>query len=402
MTGSTTASRTVTAAEPAAFKLETAAAAFLFLFAAALQLSIAAAQIALTVTLVLWAALLIVRREPVEMPAIFWPLAAYAGATLVSVAFSLNPRASLVDAREVVLFLVVPAVYRLARGRRAWTIANIVVTIGAAAAVFGIVQYGILQYDHLGLRPRGSMGHYMTYSGLLLMTVGLAAARVLFSTEDRVWSGLVLPALLVALALTSTRGAWVGASVAIGLLLLLRDFRLLALAPVAAALFFALAPAQIADRFYSMFDWQDPTSRDRVAMMRAGLDMVADRPLTGVGPDMVQEVYPRYRDNGAVEATQPHLHNVPLQIAAERGLPALAIWIWFLVVAVRGLLRRVAEPRARPLAAAALAAIGGMLTAGFFEYNFGDSEFLMLFLVLLTLPFAVTVEPDGTAAPHQH
>ena len=29
-----------------------------------------------------------------------------------------------------------------------------------------------------------------------------------------------------------------------------------------------------------------------------------------------------------------------------------------------------------------------MLAAGLFEYNFGDSEFLMLFLVLITLPFA--------------
>jgi hypothetical protein len=29
-----------------------------------------------------------------------------------------------------------------------------------------------------------------------------------------------------------------------------------------------------------------------------------------------------------------------------------------------------------------------MLGAGLFEYNFGDSEFLMLLLVVLTLPFA--------------
>jgi hypothetical protein len=29
-----------------------------------------------------------------------------------------------------------------------------------------------------------------------------------------------------------------------------------------------------------------------------------------------------------------------------------------------------------------------MLGAGLFEHNFGDSEFLMLFLVMLTLPFA--------------
>jgi hypothetical protein len=29
-----------------------------------------------------------------------------------------------------------------------------------------------------------------------------------------------------------------------------------------------------------------------------------------------------------------------------------------------------------------------MIAAGMFEYNFGDSEFLMLFLVLVTLPYA--------------
>ena len=34
-----------------------------------------------------------------------------------------------------------------------------------------------------------------------------------------------------------------------------------------------------------------------------------------------------------------------------------------------------------------------MLTAGMFEYNFGDSEFLMLFRVLVTLPYAADRAP---------
>jgi hypothetical protein len=38
----------------------------------------------------------------------------------------------------------------------------------------------------------------------------------------------------------------------------------------------------------------------------------------------------------------------------------------------------------------ALASVVAMLTAGMIEHNFGDSEFQMLFLVLITLPFAVT------------
>ena len=59
-------------------------------------------------------------------------------------------------------------------------------------------------------------------------------------------------------------------------------------------------------------------------MMKSGIHIIKDDPLTGVGPDMVIQVYPHYRDKTAVNQLNPHLHNVPLQIAAERGLPALA------------------------------------------------------------------------------
>ena len=89
----------------------------------------------------------------------------------------------------------------------------------------------------------------------------------------------------------------------------------------------------------------------------------------------------------------PHLHNVPLQIAAERGLPALAFWVWFVggvVVGAVALYRT--APRDGPLrflSAAAIAGAVAMLAAGTTEHNFGDSEFQIVFLVLVTLPFAV-------------
>ena len=368
-------------------KLEKAALVSLFLFVAALQVSIAVSALLLTLTLGLWISLVIQNRERLEVPAIFWPLLAYAAVTMVAVAASLDPVASLLDAKEVLLFLVVPVVYRLARGHTA-TVASIIISVGAATAVFGVVQFGILDYNHLGQRPQGSMGHYMTFSGLLMLVIGLATARVLYGSRDRAWAGLVLPALIVALTLTFTRGAWVGASVGVGLLFVLKDYRLLALAPVLAAVFFTLAPASLTDRVYSMFDLQDPTNRDRLAMARVGVGMVRDHPITGVGPDMVQEVYSTYRGADAVNETNPHLHNAPLHIAAERGLPAVAVWLWFIVTAVRELLLTFRQPESRVLAAAGLAALASMLAAGMFEYNFGDSEFLMLLLVLLTLPAA--------------
>ena len=122
-------------------------------------------------------------------------------------------------------------------------------------------------------------------------------------------------------------------------------------------------------------------------MMKSGWRIIKDDPLTGVGPDMIIQVYPHYRDKLAVNQRNPHLHNVPLQIAAERGIPALLVWLWFIATLVRDFWRR-RTSESPSLSNAGLAAIGAMLAAGLFEYNFGDSEFLMLFLVLVTLPYA--------------
>jgi len=43
-----------------------------------------------------------------------------------------------------------------------------------------------------------------------------------------------------------------------------------------------------------------------------------------------------------------------------------------------------------------------VLAAGLFEYNFGDSEFLMMFLVLVTLPYAAERAPDAAEAAVPH
>jgi len=364
-------------------------------FVATLQLSIAVAQILLTITGLLWVILYFKQRDVNKLPPWFIPLALYALATLGSAAFSLNPVASFMDSKQLLLFLIVPIVCRLARGERALTVTTIIISIGAASAIVGIVQYGILEYDHLGRRPQGTLSHYMTYSGLLMVVSVVAAARVLFHAKDRTWSALVMPALLVALALTLTRSAWVGTCVGLSLLLVLKDFRLLAALPVLAALFFGLAPPQVTDRLYSTFDLQDPTNRDRLAMARTGVRMIQDYPLTGVGPNMVQEVYADYRDANAVQSTNPHLHNVPMQIAAERGLPALALWLWFVISVVVSSFRRLQTTKYKSLAAGGLAALASMLAAGLFEYNFGDSEFLMMLLVVITLPYAANISEQA-------
>src|SRR5688572_419796 len=390
----TTASMTVpaTPAAPGTAGIDRVALVALLAFVASVQISIAAAGILLTLTFLCWIAVLVRDRARLSAPPAFALLGVYAAATLVSAAFSINPEASIADSKQLVLFALVPAVFTLARGRRAGSVVDVVIAVGAVSAAYGVIQYAMFHYDNLGRRPDGALTHYMTYSGVLMLVVCAALARVVFGTRDRAWPALVMPALVAALSLTLGRSAWVGTAAAVALLLGLKDLRLTALLPLAMAAVLALAPDTVTSRMMSMFDLRDPSNRDRVAMLKTGVNMVTADPLTGVGPNMVPRAYPTYRDAGAVEAVNPHLHNVPMQIAAERGLPALAIWLGFIAVLARAIYRlfRNATGADRVLPATGLAAIAAMLAAGLFEYNFGDSEFLMLFLVLVTLPFAAT------------
>ena len=410
-------------------RLEQAGVLASFGVAAALQFSIAIAQTLLAIAVLCWLAAIVTRRERVEAPRFFWPLLAFAALTLLSAAFSPQPLVSFVDTKQLVLFLIVPITYRFIRGERASTMVTVIVSAGAVSAAYGIFQYAILHYD-IHNRARGTLGHYMTFSGLVMLVIGVALARIVFGRRDRLWAALVMPALAVAVTVTFTRSATVGACVAAALLLSLKDFRLIALLPIVTAIFLSFAGPDITSRFASIFDLNNPTNRDRVAMLKEGGRMVRAHPFFGVGPNMVEPFYAQYRGPDAVEQTNPHLHNVPVQIAAEYGLLALAAWLCFVVVVLIDLGRefragrqvagqiqlkpdptrnadpsRDADPSThvgsgfsriasnQMVAAAALAAVASMLAAGLFEYNFGDSEFLMLLLLLITLPFAAARSP---------
>ena len=236
-------------------KLEIVTIAALVGFLAAAQLSVAPAYIMLAITFACWAAVVRVHHERVQVPMMFWWLAAYAVATVFAALNSVNPTDSLIDCKQLVLFLIVPVVYRFARGSRAQTFATLIISVGALSAIIGIAQFGLLHFDNLSKRPHGNLTHYMTYSGVLMLVACAAAARLVFRREgtaffggSRTWTVLVMPALIVALALTFTRSAWVGLVAGVGVLIVLKDRRLLVAIPLVVALSVLVAPTSVTAR----------------------------------------------------------------------------------------------------------------------------------------------------------
>ena len=361
------------------------------------QFSIFLAQSVLfSAAAIIWLIVAIRDGKRPDTPPFFLPLVVYAGLTLVSSAFSVNPLESFKDSRQLVLWLLVPVVCRFARGgAKATTALNVIIALGAAGALVGIIQFAMLGYDSEANRPRGALSHYMTYSGVLMLVTATAVSRLVFRTREWIWPAIAVPALVAALAFTLSRSAYVGAFAAVVYLLAQKHWKLVLVAPVIAALLVAIGPAMVRNRVFSIVDVNNPTNRDRVAMWKVGAGMVREHPLFGVGPEMVESQYKRYRPAQYVNETNPHLHNVPVQIAAERGIPALVAWLWFFVVAARDLFRQTVRGPSRAVAGAGAAALIAMLFAGLFEYNFGDSEFLMLFLGLISLPHAAASGDDA-------
>jgi putative inorganic carbon (hco3(-)) transporter len=254
-------------------------------------------------------------------------------------------------------------------------------------------------------RVRGPFSIYMTFGGVLFLGVLFSLSYLANVRWRHAWWMLPGAAVTVAaLAFTYSRNAWLGlAAGALGLVLTARrSLRIVAVLAALLALGAVTLPGPVNERVRSLVNLEDPTVQDRVAMWRAGLSMIGDHAFLGVGPGEVRTWYQHYRRPEAVRPSTGHLHNSAIQIAAERGLPALVAWVWLWVVFFREgwtiLLRTHRESGIqRALVCASLAGVVGFLVAGLFEHNFGDGEVVMVVYALMAQPWIVARELPASA-----
>jgi O-antigen ligase len=346
----------------------------------------------LALAFVFWVLVLVTNKERPVFPSFFWPLAVYAGLSLLSCAFSVNPEVSFIDARELSLYLVIP----ITMTALAAPAARLMTTRALLASGFLGTLYSIgyfLLRAKPGERIQGFMGHYMTQAGLLLLFLCAALSLFLFWRNKERWLwGAAFVLAVFSLALTLTRSAWVGFTVALVFILLLYRPKSLILIPVALGLFFLVSPRSMKERALSTFSLRDPSNVYRLQYWKAGIKIIRDFPLLGTGPDTVDMVFqdPKY-GLSALAKRNVHLHSNFIQIAAERGIPAVLAWTAFIAWAFFSGLRflKTRDAALFPYAAAAGAAILALVTAGLFEYNFADSEIAVLFFYLITVPFSL-------------
>ena len=266
-------------------------------------------------------------------------------------------------------------------------------------------------------RSKGFYGHYTTYAevlqligslafGLLIAVIGGAAGPrkqlsfAAISAGSRRTLAVMLAAAVggisFALLLTVTRApqlAFILSAAVIVLLGLGRKWFLAAaviMLPLAAGGLIFLQQSRGVD----FFDSQDESTRYRQMMWRDGVRLWSESPrhmVFGVGMDSIKEHWPEW---GMFEGgRQPlgHFHSTPLQLAVERGLPALMLWLLVLGVYGLRLFRGVrGEPHvlSRGIILGCLGGAFGFFVSGLVHYNLGDQEVAMVFFLLMGLGLA--------------
>lgn len=402
----TTVSQQRSHREALAGSLEATTALLTGLATVAIVLSIAASEILIGTALLL----LLLSRRAISFPSrLGLPVLAFLGWTLLSLAFSSDPWSGFASIRKFFAFSALLLAYNAYQNQR--QIERVLLGVllaGSLSALYGLGQFA---YDYWYLTRQelpfyenyvahqitGFMGHWMTLGGQLMMILLVAMALLLFGewpAERRSLAWLCAGVLTLALLAAFTRGIWLGTVAGAGYLLgRSARRRLLWLLPVGLCLLFLASPSWLQRRGFSIFQAsQDSSIQARLVMIPTGLRMIAAHPWFGVGPEQVGPEFLRYKplDLPLPRAWYGHLHNDYLQLAAERGIPCLLIWLWMLFeVFYAGLFTaRSPSGMGRTWGHMAIALTIGLMVSGLFEFNFGDSEILILYLFLIAAPYA--------------
>ena len=243
-------------------------------------------------------------------------------------------------------------------------------------------------------RASGWTRHYETFAEILQiiaqLALGLALAHLRNHGLNRYFKIALVAAAILTTGLVFTAMRTVIIAFAIGACLIAwRSLRGAYKLVFVFALFFVLAFGAVVvwqTRARDALSLNDPSSTLRVQVARVGLSRILLHPVFGHGMDAMQR---HWNEWGFPGKDMLHLHSTPLQLAFDRGLPMLALWLWMMILfwsEIATSERRATELSDTHVYGILLGGLGGLtgfLASSLVNYNYGDGEVAMLFWWLM-------------------
>lgn len=265
-------------------------------------------------------------------------------------------------------------------------------------------RFGITEWSRgRDIRAAGFYGHYTTYAEATQLIASLVLGLLIlvpggFLTRNRILLGVTLAAFCAGLFLTVTRASWAGFLISAAVMILVGTSRktvlicMLCAVPVALTGIYYLQQK----RNVAFVDTSDGSTTWRMTVWREGFGVLVSSPrhlAVGIGMDSIKTHWQDWHmfDNGNLP--MGHMHSDYLEFAFERGVPTLAAWIiwmfFYLRMLWRGFRRRDLDWFERGILLGSLGGCVGFLSSGLVHYNWGDSEVVMIFYLLMGLSLAV-------------
>ena len=255
-------------------------------------------------------------------------------------------------------------------------------------------------------RSAGFFGHYTTFAEVLQLIisltfgifVGIFSSKNLKYKKLRIALFFCLAMMSLALLMTVTRASQLAFVISAFSILLINGNRKLLLTFAAFAI-----PVILIGLFYlqqtrkvSFFDAKDNSISWRQTVYREGFNLATVSPrhlAVGVGMDSIKRFAKDWHlfDDGKLPIG--HFHSTPLQLAVERGLPALLLWLLVLATYFKMLyssIRSKVEPIEKGILLGCFGGLVGFFTSGLVHYNLGDGEVAMVFFILMGISLGFT------------
>lgn len=244
-------------------------------------------------------------------------------------------------------------------------------------------------------RASGWTRHYETFSETLQILAQLALGLALAQIHNRrarwhAWLALLASAVLaLGIVLTAMRTVLVALAIGAGVVswraARKRERPIIYAAIVVLLLAGALGVWRT--RMTGALSFEDASTHLRFKAASVGLSRLMVHPFFGHGMDAVKKHWTEW---GFPGTDVIHMHSTPLQLAFERGLPALFLWLWMMASfwltvtrAERRARRDGADTLRHGLLLGATGALAGFFASSLFNYNFGDGEVALVFWWLM-------------------